>query len=364
MAFAVPYVDLPAEYASLRREALDRLDDVLSRGAFILRDEVHQLEQRLAKRLGTAHVVGVGSGHDALFLTLKALGIGPGHEVIVPAYTFVATAATVAHTGATPVFADILPDLNMDPAHAASLVGPRTRAIIPVHLSGRPCRMDELAALAREHGLHVVEDAAQAMGSTLDGRALGSLGAAGCFSLHPLKLLSVPGDGGFVATDDDVLAEALGRLRDHGRLPGGDHLLGYNSRLDNLHAALALIKLDHLDQWIEARRRAAGHYARALADIPDLVLPSEPPGSVVAWSTYPVLSPRADDLERALIQGGVECFRHFRTPAHRTTAFAGCGAALPVTERLCDQAVYLPMHPFLSEEHIETVALAARGGLA
>ncbi|MBF0187983.1 MAG: DegT/DnrJ/EryC1/StrS family aminotransferase [Magnetococcales bacterium] len=361
--YRVPYVDLPGEYASMREELLAAVDAVFSRGAFILREEVTRLEQRLAERAGVAHAIGLGSGFDALHLGLIALGIGAGDEVIVPSYTFAASVSAIVRTGATPVFCDIGPDLNLDVQDLARRITSRTRAIMPVHLSGRPCDLDALHDLARTHTLNIIEDAAQAIGSTHRQRWLGSVGQVGCFSLHPLKTLSVGGDGGILLCHDDTIAHTVRTLRDHGRDP--DHpekqitMMGVNSRLDTLHAAVANLKLDRLPRMIQERQRVVDGYRRALSGLPSLRLLDAPPHARVAWSTFPVIVDAPSLDVAALVAGlraqGVEAFRHFETPVHRLPPFAATSTSLPRTEALCRNTLYLPLHPTVSSEQVRYV---------
>ena len=258
----IPAFDLTRQYASLKEEIDGAVRRVVESGQFVLGEEVEALEVEVAAFLGASHAVGVASGTDALHLVLRAAGIGPGDEVLVPAFTFIAPAEVVVYCGATPVFVDIDPStFALDPDAAASALTARTKAIIPVHLFGHPAPMEEIGALADRHGLAVVEDAAQAFGASCGGSMVGSLGLAGCLSFFPTKNLGAYGDGGMVVTNDTALADQVRRLRVHGLAERYLHrVVGYNSRLDALQAAILRAKLPHLEGWNDARRRIASAY--------------------------------------------------------------------------------------------------------
>lgn len=352
----VPYIDLEREYAHFRDRILDATNRVMASGSFILREDVTLFEERICQMTDADHCIGVNSGYDALYLALRMLDLEAGDEVILPSYTFIATASAVVQAGGVPVFADIRDDLNIDPGHVRKLITEKTRSIIPVHLNGVPCDMPALKEIAVNHGLSIIEDAAQAIGSTLDGSFTGTLGDYGCFSMHPLKTLSVPGDGGFILCRDDNAAARLRSLRDHGRAKGTHEVAGINSRLDNLHAAVANVKLDDFSVLAEGRRKAAAMYRDALGDDVQVRLLEEPQGSRVVWSNFPVITDDADRLEAELRDAGIEVFRHFKTPVHALPAFSGVKARVPVTEQLCVKTVHLPIHPFLTEAEVALVA--------
>src|SRR5688572_8836641 len=276
----IPFLDLRRQHAALKPELMGALERVVDGSQFILGGEGRALEAEVAAVCGVSHAVGVGSGTDALRLALTALGIGSGDEVITPAFSFVASATTIMMAGATPVFADIDPDTcNVDVRAVERAITPRTRAIMPVHLYGAPAPVDELAALARARGIAIVEDAAQAIGATLQGRPIGSWGDAACLSFYPTKNLGACGDAGMVVTGRADVAERLRRLRHHGDGGRYRHVeLGYCSRLDEMQAALLRVKLRRLDGWTEARRRIAARYREGLAGLP-LQLPVEPAGA-------------------------------------------------------------------------------------
>lgn len=355
----IRYIDLGAEYAAIRAQVQQCLEQVFAAGDFILRDEVRRFETSICKLTGAVHAVGVNSGFDALRLSLECLELAPGDEVIVPAYTFIATAAAVVEAGGVPVFADCGEDLNIDPLEISRLVSSRTRAVIPVHLHGRPCDMDTIMDLSRDWGLAVIEDACQAFGSTLHQRAVGTFGDFGCFSLHPLKSLSVPGDGGFILTGNDRHADRLRCRRDHGRKEGKYIMPGVNSRLDNLHASVANLKLEHFSDWAAARGSAARRYAQALAHVPGVKTLPEPGGAEVVWSCYPLICDGARDLRDVLHEAGIEHLPGFDPPVHKLPPFVS-KTVLPRAERLAPMVTLLPMHPFLKPLEITRVAQAVK----
>jgi dTDP-4-amino-4,6-dideoxygalactose transaminase len=368
----VPLVDLRPQHAALRDELAAAFHQVLDSGVLILGEQARRLEEELAAFCGAAHAVGVASGTDALTLSLKALGLGPGDEVIVPAFTFMATASSVAFAGATPVFADVEDaTFCIDPESAASQVGPKTKAILPVHLFGRPADMSALQALADQHGLVVIEDAAQALGAECRGRRAGSLGRAGCLSFYPTKNLPACGDAGMVVTDDAELADRVRLLRACGdaSVLGGPRYhydrLGHNSRLDELQAALLRVKLHHLQDWNQRRREHAARYRALLADL-DLVLPEEPTDDRHVWTVFTLRSTRRDALRAALTEAGVGTSVYYPEPLHLQPAFGALGyraGDCPTAERLCGEVLSLPMYPELTEEQIQAVCQAVRTAL-
>jgi dTDP-4-amino-4,6-dideoxygalactose transaminase len=356
----VPYVDLVAQHRQLRAELLRAVERVLEHGQFILGPEVAELETRLAARLGARHVVTCASGTDALLLALRLRGIGPGDEVITVAHSFVATANAIALTGALPVFVDIDErTMAMDPERAMAAIGPRTRAIIPVHLNGYPVDVTTLRSIAEERGIAVIEDCAQAIGAMRGGRQVGTDGI-GCFSLHPLKALSACGDAGFVAVHADEDAATLRRMRNHG-LVDRDHCaeVGLNSRLDTLQAALILPKLEHLSAWLQARRDNARRYREDLAGI--VQLPPDDEHVEQSYSAFVVRHPERDLLRQLLAARGVDAKVHYPVPIHRQHAYAGRPVQpLPVTERVVRQILSLPVSPELSHEQHRWVVAAVK----
>ena len=362
----VPFQDLPLQIAGLRPELDPALDAVLRHGQFILGPEVAAFEREWAKFCGTKHAVGVGSGTDALQLILRALGIGPGHE-------FIATAEAVSYTGAKPVLVDCsLDDYLIDPVAVTAAITPRTRAILPVHLYGQPANMDALAVIARQHGLVLIEDAAQAHGATLkDGRPCGALGHASAFSFYPGKNLGAFGDGGAVNTSDDALAHQIKLLRNWGSVVKYHHeVQGYNSRLDTMQAAILGVKLRHLAAWNERRRTAAGWYRAALADLPGVVLPTEAPWTgrhVYHLFVVRLLERSRDAVAKALAERGVQTVVHYPVPIHLQKAYADLGftvGAFPRAEQAARTVLSLPMFPEMTADHVAIVAESLRAALA
>lgn len=341
-----------------------RAAEVLARGVFILGPEVQAFEAEFAAYLGVEHVIGVANGTDAITIALRAMGVEPGDEVIVPALTFYASAEAVVNAGARPVFCDVDPETrNLSPETVERVRTERTRAIVAVDLFGVPAPVPAL----RELGLPVLEDAAQAAGSELDGIRAGALGDVATFSFYPSKNLACFGDGGAIATNDERIAGAARALRFHGsRDKETFDVVGYNSRLDELQAAFLRVLLPQLDAWSAGRGRVAEAYARTpLAEL--VGLPASPPGARVAWHLYPVTHPRAGELVEELTARGIGARGYYRRPLHRQRAlqpFLSGRESLPVTEELARTNVALPMSPVLSERQVEEVAEAVVAGIA
>ncbi|HET6675145.1 MAG TPA: DegT/DnrJ/EryC1/StrS family aminotransferase [Nitrospiraceae bacterium] len=365
MPYKVPFVDVPTHFLSLQEEILETVRSVLMRGNLILRDDLRLFENNLAAFVGTTYAVGVNSGSDALHLTLRALGIGQGDEVISVSHTCVATISAIVHAQATPVLVDVEEDFTMDMTKVEEAITPRTRAIVPVHLNGRACDMERLADIARRHRLLIVEDAAQALGAEFNGHKVGSFGIAGCFSLYPFKMLGAFGDGGIVTTNDRTIAREISILRDYGedRQTGEVLYFGFNSRLDNLQAAILNVKLQHLDTWIRRRRDIADLYRHGLGDIPQLRLPHFP-GEIYGdvYMNYAVRAEHRDELVRYLKKGGVEPLTPLSliTPIHKHKALGLDHVALPMTEMIAKEFLYLPICPELSDHQIQHVISSVR----
>ena len=363
-AASVPFLDLQAQYRAIRPEIDAAIARVLASGQFVLGPEGKALEREIAAGCGVAHGVGVASGTDALELALRACDIGPGDEVITTPLSFIATAEAIAAVGATIVFADIEPAAyTLDPQAVAAHVTPRTRAVIPVHLYGHPCDMDALAVVAQRHQLVVIEDCAQAIGARLHDRPLGSFGIAGCLSFYPTKNLGGYGDGGMIVTRDEALDGRTRLLRQHGDRARYDHVvIGRNSRLDELQAAILRAKLPHLDAWTDARRRLAALYTRLLAPLRSngVVPPEERPGSFHAFHAYTVRCPNRDDVARRLAERGIATQVYYPTtlphqPALRESmsGHADC----PAAERASREVLSLPLYPELTESAVEQVSM-------
>ena len=357
----IPYVNIAAQAAEEAADLSALLTRVIARGDHVGGEDIALLEAELAADIGVAHVVALKSGTDALVLTLKALGIGPGDEVITPPNSFIASTAAIVHVGATPVFADVGPDQNIDPQAVARAITARTKAIMPVHLTGRLCEMDALCALAEQHGLMIIEDAAQSIGSTYHGKASGAFGKAGCFSTHPLKNLNALGDGGFVSTDDGQLAERLKRLRNHGMIDRDTVAeFGFVSRMDTVQAAVLRYRLKKLPDLIEKRRRNAALY-RALLDPAHIYFPPDRPDTSDTYHTFVIQTDRRDALKAYLAASGIGTAIHYPVPIHLQPAAQGLGLGLgdfPVTERQAGRILTLPVNQFLGEPEIRRVAEA------
>jgi len=360
----VDYVDMAAQFAADRDALMAIAERVFEGGMWVGGGDVEAFEVALTAYAGAAPAVAVSSGTGALILALKALDIGPGDEVIVPPSSFIASAAAVVHVGATPVFADVLDDQNVDPTAVEAAVSDRTRAIMPVHLTGRICRMDEIAAIAKRHDLRVVEDAAQSMGSKLAGRMAGTFGDVGCFSAHPLKNLNAMGDAGYALTDDAEIAARIRRLRNNG-LADRDTVVewGFVDRMDSLQAAVLTHRLDLLDGVIERRRANVGLY-RDLLDPAHVFWPPCRNDEFNTFHTFVVQVDRRDDLRTHLANHGIGSAIHYPVPIHLQPAAAALGHSagdFPVAERQAGRIVSLPVHQFLEPDDIRYVADTVNG---
>jgi dTDP-4-amino-4,6-dideoxygalactose transaminase len=356
----IPHVDVRAQYAPLLDELRERIGAVLDSGRFILGPEVRAFEQEAAAYLGVREAIGVANGTDALVLVLDALGVGPGDEVVCPAFTFFATAEAISRVGATPVFCDVDPaTLNLDPADAADRVGERTKAILAVHLFGRPAAIADLPG-----GVPLVEDAAQAFGARAGDLRAGAAGAASTFSFFPTKNLFGLGDGGLVATSDGSLAERIRLLRMHGsRDKERFEAVGYNSRLDEIQAAALRLFLGHVERWNEVRREAAARYAElGLGELVEL--PEDEPGHV--YHMYVVRSPERDRVAEALRAAGIGCATYYTTPLHLQPVYDALGYApgsLPESERAGRETIALPLWAGISAEQQEQVVATIRSAV-
>ena len=373
---AIPLLDLRAQYESIQSEIREALDEVLRSQQFVLGPQGEALEQEIAQRCGVRHAVGVGSGTDALELALNVCGVGSGDEVIVPAFTFIATASAVCALGARPVFADVEPaTFTLDPAQVQSLISVRTRAIIAVHLFGLPANLDPILAAAARNGIPVIEDNAQALGATYQGRKTGSMGRLGCLSFYPTKNLGAYGDAGMVVTNEPDLAARLRSLRNHGQQSRYlSTARGRNSRLDELQAAVLRVKLRHSEKWIAARRAHARRYNALLRDVPGLTAPHAPLGSEHVYSLYTIRlagsgpdgSTRSDVVQKRLAERGIASMVYYPVPLHLQPAFASLGGKpgdLRVSERAAREVLSLPIYPELTAEQIERVANEVRNAL-
>jgi dTDP-4-amino-4,6-dideoxygalactose transaminase len=357
----VPQLDLAAQYAAIGAEIRTAVDRVLTSQQFILGREGAAFEQEIAQLCGVAHGVGVASGTDALILALRACGVGDGDEVLIPPFTFVATGSAVSALGARPVFADIRPDTyNIDPSDLARRLTPRTRAIIAVHLYGLPCDMDPILTFARAHKLRVIEDNAQSIGANYKGRRTGSLGDAACLSFYPTKNLGAYGDAGMVVTDSSEIANRLKSLRNHGQ--SAKYVSsepGWNSRLDEIQAAILRVKLRHLPEWQRARQAHAASYAKLLLGIPGVAPPLVPEGYEHVFHQYTIRVERRDALMQILGERKIGGAVYYPTPLHLQPLYSSLGhkaGDFPHAEHAAQEVLSLPMFPELRSEQITRVA--------
>ena len=364
----IPIYDPRPEIEELWDEIQAAIHRVLKSGRYILGPEVEAFEREVAEYLGVRHAIGVNSGTDALVIGLSALGIGSGDEVITTPFTFFATAEAISQVGATPVFVDIDPKtFNIDPGLIEEKITPRTKAILPVHLYGQAADMDPIMGLAEKYGLKVLEDVAQAFGGEYKGRKLGTIGHAGAFSFFPSKNLGAYGDGGLIATNDDEVAETARMLRAHGaRKKYYNEMLGYNSRLDELQAAILRVKLPHIDEWDEARRRVAQTYNELLKDVSGVVTPYEAPYAKHVYHQYTVrvLNGRRDRVRQVLTGAGIGTMVYYPVPVHKLPVYAHSNVSCPVAERLAEEVLSLPIWPRLERAMQEQVIEALRQLLA
>ena len=357
---AIPLVDLKAQHRSIKAELDAAIGSVLESGRFILGPEVQAFEREFGDYCGTRHAVGVNSGTSALHLALLAAGVGPGDEVIAPAFTFVATVAAIEYTGARAILVDVDPlTLTMDPARLEAAITPKTRALIPVHLYGQPADMDPILSIARAHGLVLVEDAAQAHGAEYRGRRVGSIGDMACFSFYPGKNLGAAGDGGALTTSNDEYAQAVRVLRDWGAPEKYLHVVkGFNFRLDEIQAAILRVKLRRLEAWTELRRRHARTYSTLLAGAA-VARPVAARDVRHVYHIYAVRTHARDRVRSELHAAGVQAAIHYPIPVHLQPAYANLGYTrgdFPVAERAADEVLSLPMYPELTSRQIERVA--------
>lgn len=363
MSVPVTMVDPAAEYRTMKADIDAAVSRVLGSGRYVLGPEGEALEAELARFTGAAHAVGVNSGTDALHLALVASGIGPGDEVIVPAFTFFASAEAVSYTGATPVFADIdEATFNLDPASARERLTPRTRAVIAVHLFGQCAALEAISDLCEQKGLALIEDCAQSLGADYAGRRAGGWGRFGAFSFYPTKNLGAAGDAGLVTAREKADDETLRMLRHHGSRQTYLHeRVGWNSRLDELQAAVLRVKLARLDEFNQARRRVAQAYRERLAGMP-VVLPAEHGRGTHVYHQFTIRSERRDAIRACLAREGIASSVFYPIPLHRQPAYevANRGVSLPVCERAAETVLSLPIHPLLGDAAMERVCAAVR----
>jgi dTDP-4-amino-4,6-dideoxygalactose transaminase len=365
-ARSIPFFNYPALFAAQEQELTNVILDVCRRGAYILQKDLADFERHLAEYMGVKHAFGVANGTDAIWLGLKAAGIGPGDEVVLPSHTYIATAASVHFVGATPVLADIGTDHMLDAASVESLITSRTKAILPVQVNGRTCDMDALQAIAEKNGLVIVEDSAQGLGARFKGRMAGTFGKFGTCSFYPAKLLGCFGDGGAVVTNDDTVAERIALLRDHGRHPMTGKVVGwgFNSRLDNLQAAILDLKLRTFEQDVARRRAIAARYQAGLADLPEMALPPAPdsdPRYFDSYQNYEVEAERRDELRAHLEAQGIRTIIQWAgTPVHKFEALGFENNRLPNTDRFFTRCLLLPMNTTLTDDDVDYICGSIR----
>ncbi len=357
----VPFVDLSRQFKPLMPSIQAAMNSIIERCEFINGPAVKEFEEHMSKWMGVPHVCGVSNATLGIYLTLKALGIGEGDEVITVPNTAFPTAEAISMTGAKVVFADISKGFfNLDPEAAEAAITPKTKAIIPVHLYGIPADMDAFLDIAKRHKIIIIEDVAQAQGSRYKGKITGTMGIAGCFSFFPSKNLGTFGDGGAVASSDQGLIKKVRMLANHGRLEKFTHLLiGTNSRLDTIKAAQLSICLDHLDEWNENRRKTANLYKELLDSYEEIKLPQVPEGCDAIWHVYVIRHKKRDELKAFLNSQGIKTGLHYPLPLHLQPAYEYLGykkGSFPESEAACSEVLSLPMFPYITEEEVETTA--------
>lgn len=380
MPYKVPFVNYSLQYHNLEKEMDATIKDVLNRGDLILRKDVEEFEKNLADFVGTKYAIGVGSGTDALILSLKAAGIGPGDEVITVSHTFVASIASIVYVGATPVLIDVAEDFDMDTEKLEEAITPKTKAIMPVHLNGRICDMEKIMDIAKRHNLTVIEDAAQALGAKFNNKTAGSFGLTGCFSFYPAKLLGAYGDAGGVTTNNEKIAEKVRLLRNHGQKKNEKNIIevlfyGETARLDNLQAAVLNVKFKRLSDWIKRRREIAQNYSgkadisgkarynQGLAGIAGIKLPPAPNSDsryFDIYQNYVLKAEKRNELFEFLKEKGVETLIKDPIANHFHPGLNLSHFKLPYTEELANKVISLPMYPELTDEQVEYVISCAR----
>ncbi|MFA4830224.1 MAG: DegT/DnrJ/EryC1/StrS family aminotransferase [Thermodesulfovibrionales bacterium] len=360
----IPMVDLKKEFTEIKKEVFEMLTEILESSHYILGPKVSELEKKISDYHGVAAAIGVASGTDALHLSLDALGVGEGDEVITTPFTFFATAEAVIYTGATPVFVDAEPDtLNIDVSLIEKKITKKTKAIIPVHIFGHPADMAEIKKLAKKHNLKVIEDCAQAFGAAINNKRVGSFGDAGCFSFYPSKNLGAYGDGGMITLNDSVIANTIKKLRNHGSGGAYKHeSVGFNSRLDEIQAGILLIKLKRIDEYNSKRRQNAALYNKFLSD--KVKCPKEKNGCYHVYHQYTIMSPERDKIQNKLKDNGISSVVYYPIPLHRQEALSFLEykeGDFPVAEKAAREVLSLPMYPGLEEKTIKEIAEIING---
>ncbi len=349
----IPFINLKEEYRLIGKELNPKIHSILENGFFVLGEEVRNFEEEFSKYMGSKYAVSVNSGSDALFLAIKSLGIGIKDEIITVSHTYISSVDAIVRNGAKPVFVDIDPETYcIDTSRIEEKITENTKAILPVHLYGHPADMDPLQEVALKHDLFIIEDACQAHAAEYNGMKVGNLGNLGCFSFYPTKNLGAYGDGGMIVTDDAELSELLKQFRNYGQSKKYYHdFQGYNSRLDELQASVLRVKLKHLDDWNKKRRKIAEIYNAHLKDL-DLILPVEKEGSKHVFHLYVIRCKNRDSLKEELLKKGIQTQIHYPIPIHKQKAYQNSIVELPVTEKVCNEILSLPMNPFLKEDEV------------
>lgn len=356
----IPFIDLHSQYREIKKEAGSGFRALMARGDFILGRDVKDFERTFSRYIGTEYALGVNSGTDALFFGLLSLGVGPGDEVIVPVFTYIASAFAVSYAGAKPVFVDIDEDTyNLDPLKIEKAITRKTKAIMPVHLYGQAADMGPILRLAKQHRLKVIEDAAQAHGTEYKGKKVGTFGHVSGFSFYPTKNLGGFGDGGMIVTNEKILFDKLVKLRDYGRRSKYEHLsLGYNSRLDSLQAIFLKEKLKRLDAWNKKRVAAAHYYKKLLKSSPDIILPCEAQYGKHIYHIFAIRVMHRDKVLEGLNKAGISASVYYPIPLHLQPVYKYLGykeGDFPVAERACKEVIALPIYPHIKKGQIEYV---------
>ncbi|WP_425392310.1 DegT/DnrJ/EryC1/StrS family aminotransferase [Ekhidna sp.] len=355
---SVPFVDLKAQYESIKEEIDQAMASVINQTAFIGGDVIEAFESDFAKYVGASHCIGVANGTDAIEISLKALGIGEGDEVIVPALTWISTAGAVNNVGAEPIFVDVSADeRTINPELIEGKISDKTKAIVPVHLYGLPARMGQIMAIAKKHNLKVIEDCAQAHGAEIDGKRVGTIGDIGTFSFYPGKNLGAYGDAGGIVTNDEELVKTCRMLSNHGQLKKHNHqVIGRNSRLDTMQAAILKTKLPHIEKWTEARVQVAKWYENRLADV---IKPITPANMRHVFHLYVIQSEKRNELMAKLKEENIGCAIHYPTPLPHLNSYSYKGHSkgdFPVAEKLCSEILSLPIFPEMEEQQVSMVS--------
>lgn len=356
----VPFVDFLPQYQEVKDQVHAGLEKVFERSNFILGQEVKDFEAQFASYCESAYGIGVNSGTDALHLALRALGVQQGDEVIVPSFTFIATALAVSYTGAKPVFVDIQEDIyNIDPEKIRNAITPRTKAIMPVHLYGQAANIAQIVKIAKEKNIAVIEDCAQAHGALYQGRKVGSFGLAGCFSFYPTKGLGAFGDGGMIVTSDEAFFRKVLMFRDYGRKDRYEHIIkGYNSRLDTMQAVVLSAKLKHFDRWNEMRQKAAQQYIKILSTIEGVIVPVTAEGRGHVYQTFVIRVKDRDAVCQKMQAAGIGVLIHYPIPLHLQKAYEELGyrkGDFPISEKIASEILSIPMFPHMTTEQIDSV---------